>query len=57
MIKQRIKNLSQRPEFDVDEILKLVGYNISSRKLFKLNGTPESHPTALGLKLIPITEL
>ena len=32
----------------VGEILKVVGCKMSSRKV-KLNGTPESHPTAWGL--------
>ena len=50
MIKVRIKNWSQRPKFDVGDILKLFGCKMSARKLLKLNGTPESLPTAWGLK-------
>ena len=50
MIKLRIKNQSQRPKFDVGDILDFVGCKMSSRKLIKLNGTPESLPTAWGLK-------
>ena len=49
MTKLRIKNYSLRPKFDVGDILELVGCNMASRKLLKLNWTPESIPTAWGL--------
>ena len=49
MVKVKIGNKSSSPEFDVVDILKLVDCKISSRKLLKLNGTPESPPTAWGL--------
>ena len=49
MIKLRIKTLSQGPKFNVGDILDFVGCKMSSRKLLKLNGTPESLPTAWGL--------
>ena len=50
MIKSIIKNLSLRPEFYVGVILKLISCKMASRNLFKLDWTPESHPTAWGLK-------
>ena len=40
---------NQKVNFKRD-ILKLVECKMSSRKLVKLNGTPESRPTAWGLK-------
>ena len=49
MIKPRNKNLRIRPNFDVDDILELVGCKICSRKLAKQNGTRMSHPAACGL--------
>ena len=52
MTKNRTKNWSSIPEFDVGDFLKFFGCNVSFRKLFKLNGTPVSHPTAFGLKKI-----
>ena len=42
----RIKNYSKTSEFDVGDILNLFDCKMSSRKLLKLNLTPESHPTA-----------
>ena len=56
MIKLRIKNLSLRPKFDVGDILEIVGCKMSSRKLLKLNGTPESLPTASELIMFLSTE-
>ena len=41
MVKRRIKNKILRPEFEVSEILKLVGSKITQ--------TPESPPTAWAL--------
>ena len=49
MTKIRTKNYGLRPKFDVGDILELVGCKMSSRKLIKLNWTPESIPTAWGL--------
>ena len=51
MIKLRIKNLWYIPKFNVGYILDLVGWRMFSRKLLKLNGTPESLPTAWGLNI------
>ena len=44
MIK-RSSYISSRPKF-VDCIVKHIGFKMSSRKLLKLDGIPESHPTA-----------
>ena len=44
-----IRNQISRPEFDVGDFWTILGCNVSSRKLLKLNGTPESLPTAWGL--------
>ena len=49
MTKFRIKNKSERPEFDVGDILEVVGCKMYSRKLLKLNGNPESLLIAWGL--------
>ena len=38
-------------KFHVGYILKHVGCKTSPRKSLKLNGTPESHPTAWGLRI------
>ena len=46
MIKRRIKNKSLRHEFDASDILKVAGCKVSPIKIFKLNETPKSHPTA-----------
>ena len=35
-------------EVVVGDVLKLFGFKMSTRKLIKLNGTPESHPSAMG---------
>ena len=57
MTKLRIKNYSLRPKFEVGDILVLVGCKMSSRKLLKLNWTPESIPTASGLSRSKITRI
>ena len=51
LIKRRTKNYSERPKVEVDDILKLVGYKIFTRKSVKLKWTHESLPTAFGVMI------
>ena len=44
----RWRNLRRRLYVEIGDILQLLGYKMCSRKLLKLKGINESHPTAWG---------